>query len=210
MKKFLLIDDHAVVRSGIKYMIKEYWQPCEVDEAASEEQAIARIKAKDYDLVLLDINIPDTNTLELLKFLIIRHPHLKVLIFSMNAEKMHAIRYLEVGAWGFLSKDAEIDEIRRALNTVLNNRRYYSESYIDSLCCNKNNETDSNPFKKLTEREFEIVTMFLEGKTLTEISRLLNIQRSTTGTHKAKIFEKLNINNMVELIELSNIYKYGK
>jgi two-component system invasion response regulator UvrY len=191
-------------------MLNEYWQPCVVDEAESEDEAIALTKTKIYDLVLLDINIPNTNTIELLKYLLIIRPQLKVIIFSMNAEKMHAKRYLDVGAHGFLSKDASIDEIKRAINMVLNNRKYYSENFIDSFFSKKNNEISTNPFERLTEREFEIVSMFLQGKTLTEISELLSIQRSTTGTHKAKIFEKLNINNLVELIELASIYKLDK
>jgi two-component system, NarL family, invasion response regulator UvrY len=206
MKKFFVIDDHAIVRNGVRYMLEEFYRPCSVDEATNEQEVIKKIRSEDYDLVLLDINIPKTNTIDLLKFMLITKPDTKVLIFSMNAEKMHARRYLDAGAMGFLSKDAPIDEIKRAISLVLNNKKYYSQEFIGYLLEEKTGTQCSNPFQKLTEREFAIVTLFLQGKSLTEVSSILNIQRSTTGTHKAKLFEKLKVNNMIELVELAQTY----
>lgn len=205
MKKFLLIDDHPVVRSGVKCLLNEYYKANTVDEAENEMQVIEKIRSHSYDLIFLDINIPNTNTLALLKHLLISSPAAKVLVFSMNVEKMHAKRYLDAGAMGYLSKNAPVDEINKAINLILNNRKYYSQELIETLITRKDN-ANNNPFEKLTEREFEIVQLFLAGKSLTEIAALLHIERSTTGTHKAKIFEKLNVKNMVELIELANMH----
>lgn len=206
MKNFLLIDDHAVVRKGVKYMLTEFYKPCKIDEAENEEQVVEKIKSDSYDLIFLDINMPETNTYELLKYILQKNPGIRVLIFSMNAEKIHAKRYLEAGAKGFLSKDAPIDELNRAINLILNNRTYYSEALINTLMHEKTGKQKANPFEKLSEREFQIVNLLLEGKSLTEISGILNIHTSTTGTHKAKIFEKLHVNNLVELIELAKIH----
>lgn len=187
-------------------MLHEFYAPCTVEEAENETQALQKIKSQDFDLIFLDINIPGVNTLDLLGYILIIKPAIKVLIFSMNHEKMYAKRYLDAGAMGFVSKDAPLDEMKKAINVIANNRKYYSEGLIESLINQKSDLTNSNPFEKLTEREFEIAKLFLEGKSLTEISTILHIQRSTTGTHKAKIFEKLNVHNMVEFIELSKIY----
>ncbi len=205
MKKFLLVDDHAVVRSGVKYMLSEIYKPCTIDEAANEPQLLQKIKSVQYDLVFLDMNIPETNTLDLLKYMLIKQPALKVLMFSMNAEKLHAKRYLDAGAKGFLSKESSIDEIKRAINLVINNRPYYSEALIDSLIHDKQQNKKANPFEKLSEREYQISQLLLEGRSLSEISSQLKIHTSTTGTHKAKIFEKLQVKNLVELIDLAKM-----
>lgn len=206
MKRFLLIDDHAVVRNGVKHMLSEFYEECKVDEAADEAQALEILATEQYDLIFLDINIPQTNTLDLLKRILAKDQKIRVLMFSMNNEKMHAKRYLEAGAKGFLSKDAPIDEIKRVIGILLENKTYYSDAFIDTLIHEKAGH-DMNPFDKLSEREFQIATLMLAGKSLTEISATLKIHTSTTGTHKSKIFEKLNVNNLVELIELAKIHQ---
>lgn len=206
MRSFLLIDDHAVVRKGVSFLLSDLYNPCIVDEADNEQQVLEKLSTNTYDLIVLDINIPNVNTLDLLKHILLRTPEAKVLMFSMNPEKMYAQRYLEAGAKGFLSKDAPVQEIERAINLIFNNRNYYSEALVDSIMTERKGNAEKNPFKKLSEREFEICNLLLSGKSLTEISHQLNIQTSTTGTHKAKIFEKLDVKNLVELIDLSRIH----
>jgi len=204
---FLLIDDHSVIREGMRMILCQFYKECIVDEAANEDEAIAKIKQKSYDLVVLDINMPNTNALSLLKFVLTIRPGLKVLMFSMNEEKLHAKRYIDAGAKGFLSKSAPVEEIKKAVTLVVNGRNYYSEDLIKNIISEKSGVQKNNPFEKLSDREFEIANLLLAGKSVTEISSLLNIQTSTTGTHKAKIFDKLKVNNLVELIELANMYE---
>lgn len=203
MKKFLLVDDHAILRTGVKMMLREYYDSCIIDEAENEQQAIEKIKMHEYDLIFLDINMPDTNALGLLNFILITEPASKVLIFTMSSEKMHAKRFMEAGAKGYLTKDAAVNEIMRAVNLLLNNKKYYSDRFIDTLVNEKTGKEFNSPFEKLSKREYEIANLLLLGKTVTEISSLLHIQTSTTGTHKAKIFEKLNVKNIVELKDLA-------
>lgn len=206
MKNFLLIDDHAVVRNGVKYLLTDLYPDCNVDEAENEAQAIESVKDNSYDLIFLDINIPQTNTLDLLKYILNIKPEIKVLMFSMNAEKLYAKRYLEAGAKGFISKDAPVDELKRAINIVLNNKNYYSEAFIDTIMSGKTGK-NNNPIENLSQREFEIYNLLAAGKSLTEISELLDIHKSTLGTHKAKILSKLNLRNMFELIEFAKLNK---
>lgn len=208
MKRFLLIDDHAIVRSGIKFWLSSEYKNSEIEEAENGKEAIEKINASDFDLLLLDIHMPETNSFDLLKNILVIKPDTKVLIFSMNSEVMYAKRFLKGGAVGFVSKDAPIDELKKAINLTLNNRKYYSEKFIDTIINQEKGEENSNPFLKLSDREFEITNLMLEGKALGDISRILKIQNSTTGTHKARIFEKLNIENVFQLQKLADLYDF--
>ena len=206
MKKFLLVDDHNVVRSGIKGLLLELFKPSAIDEANDGDSATEILKHNQYDLIMMDIQMPKTDTLGLMEYIHIKYPDAKVLIFSMSAEGIYAKRFLKAGAKGFLSKDAPLEEIKKAINLVLNNRKYISETLASSLAEESISETSGNPFNQLSPREFEIVSLLLSGQTISEISKLLNLQVSTIGTHKARLFSKLNVNNILELKEIATSY----
>lgn len=210
MKRFLLIDDHAIVRSGIKFWLSSEYHPAEIDEAENGREAMEKIDNNEYDLLLLDIHMPDTNSFDLLKYILANRPGAKVLIFSMNSENMYAKRFLKAGAAGFVSKDAPIEEFKKAVNLTLSNKKYYSDKFIDTIMNAKTGEENANPFLKLSDREFEIMSLLLEGKSVSDISQLLNIHNSTTGTYKSRIFEKLNIENIFQLNKLAVIYEIKK
>ena len=123
MKKFLLVDDHVVVRSGIKGLLTEIFKPCEVHEAIDGESTTEILKHEHYDMILMDIQMPKTDSLSLMEYIKTRHPSAKVLIFSMSAENIYAKRFLKAGAMGFLSKDSSLEEIKKAINLVLSNRK---------------------------------------------------------------------------------------
>lgn len=206
MKRFLLIDDHEVVRSGIHSLLSEMYNPCEVIEAYDADSATEKLKQSLYDLIMMDIQMPNSDSLGLMQYINTKYPEAKVLIFSMSAENLYAKRFLKAGAKGFLSKDASLDEIKKAINIVLNNRRYVSDSFAEQLAASSFSDTPDNPFEKLSQREFEIASMLLTGLTLSEVSKSLNLQTSTVGTHKSRIFEKLGISNILELKELATSY----
>lgn len=206
MKKFLLIDDHTVVRSGIKGLLTEIFTPCEILEAGNGDEAVEKLKQSKYDFVMMDIQMPNTDSLGLMEFINIKYPETKVLIFSMSPEKIYAKRFLKAGAKGFLSKESSLDEVKKAINLVLNNRTYISETLASTLVEDAYSPSPSNPFEKLSAREFEIASLLLSGHTISDISKSLNLQVSTIGTHKARIFEKLNVTNLLELKELSVSY----
>jgi len=206
MMKFLLIDDHEVVRSGINGLLSEIYKPCEVSEASNTEMATEKLKQTTYDLIMMDIQMPNSDSLGMMEYIRIRYPDARVLIFSMSSENIYAKRFLKAGAKGFLSKDSSLDEIKKAINVVLNNRRYVSDALAESLAFNSISNTPENPFEKLSQREFEIASLLLSGQTVSEVSKSLNLQTSTVGTHKSRIFEKLNIDNILELKELATSY----
>lgn len=206
MKKFLLVDDHEVVRSGIKTVLTDIYNPCEIHEAINGDTAVAKLKEHTFDLILLDIQMPQTGTFGLMEYIHITYPDAKVLVFSMSAENVYAKRFMKAGAHGFISKEAPLDEIIRAFNIILNGKKYISESLAERLAEDSFSGKMGNPFNELSPREFEIVFLLLEGKTVTEISQTLNIQVSTVGTHKARLFEKLGVDNLLKLKELATSY----
>ena len=210
MKRFLLIDDHAIVRSGIKFWLSAEYHNSEIDEAESGKEASQKIDDSDYDLILLDIHMPETNSFELIKSILNTRPDSKVLIFSMNSEGVYAKRFLKAGAMGFVSKDAPIEELKKAVDLILNNKKYFSDAFLGSIVDEKFGNEYNNPFSSLSDREFEITNLLLEGKAVGEISILLNIKNSTSGTYKARIFEKLNIQNVLQLNDLAILYNIKK
>ena len=203
MMKCLIIDDHVVIRTGIKFLLAEKYKPAEIHEAVDGETALKKISENKYDLVILDIQMPNTDTLNLMENISKEFPGTKVLIYSMGAEKIYAKRFLKNGAMGFLSKDAPLNEITKAINIVLANKKYISEQFAEMLAEDSFNGKTENPFDKLSKREFEIAQLLLSGQTLTEISKTLKVQTSTVGTHKQRLFEKLAINNLLELKEIA-------
>jgi len=205
MNCFLLIDDHVVVRSGLKFILSDLFKPCEIDEAEDGDTALAKLKEKEYDLVMLDIKMPNTNTLQLMEYFRITYPLLKVIIFSMNSESIYAKRFLKAGAKGFVNKDAPLDEVIKAINMVLSGKKYISETMLEMLA-EFGSTKKENLFNSLSPREFEIVSLLLKGEGISHIAHSLNLQVSTVGTHKARIFEKLKVTNIIELKELANIY----
>ena len=175
MKKFLLVDDHVVVRSGIKGLLLEIFKPCEVFEAGDTDSATEKLKQHTYDLIIMDIQMPNSDTLGLMEFIQVKYPEARVLIFSMSSENIYAKRFLQAGAKGFLSKDSSLDEIRKAVDLVLNGRKYISDTLADLLTDASYLGAGSNPFEKLSHREFEIAQLLLSGQTVSEISRALNL-----------------------------------
>jgi two-component system invasion response regulator UvrY len=206
MKKFLLVDDHVVVRSGIKTLLSEIYNPAEVHEAMNGETAIQKLKNEQFDLIIMDIQMPNTDTLGLMEYIHITYPAAKVLMFSMSAENIYAKRFMKAGASGFVSKEAPLEDITRAINTILNGKKYISDTLAEKLAEDSYSGKSGNPFNELSPREFEIVSLLLEGKTVTDISHALNIQTSTVGTHKARLFEKLGVTNILELKEMATTY----
>ncbi|GAB2834360.1 MULTISPECIES: response regulator [Ferruginibacter] len=206
MKKFLIVDDHVIVRSGIKFLLAEIYQLAEIHEASDGDSATEKLKEHQFDLIMLDIQMPKTDSFGLMEYIHIKYPQARVLVFSVSAENTYARRFMKAGAYGFVSKEAPLEEIIKAINLVLNDRKYISESLAYKIAEDSFAGRSDNPFNKLSPREFEIVSLLLSGQTVSDISQSLNIQTSTVGTHKARLFEKLSITNILELKELATAY----
>ena len=206
MKKFLLIDDHLIVRSGIKLLLTEMFKDVEIYEAEDGNIAIALLKTTTYDLITLDVQMPKTDSFALMEYVKKEYPQAKVLMFSMSPESIYAIRFIKAGAKGFISKSAPLEEMKIAIEKVMNDKKYFSEDVLMELT-KGNTIANNNLFDLLSPREFEIVQMLLNGKTISHIAADLSLSLSTVGTHKGRIFQKLKVSNLLELKELANSYK---
>lgn len=204
-KRFLLIDDHEIVRSGVNNVLSVLYKPVEIFEAIDGDNAIVILKKHCFDLVLLDIQMPNTDSFGLLEYINIKFPDTKVLIFSMNAENVFAKRFLKAGAKGFVSKDSPLDELTKAIDLALNNKRYISAKLQNQLADElASAENTVNPFDKLLPKEFEITSLFISGENIAGISKILNVNATTIGHYKTKIFNKLHISCLLELQALYN------
>ncbi|MEJ7626871.1 MAG: response regulator transcription factor [Ferruginibacter sp.] len=202
----LLADDHLIIRTGLKRFISSYIEQAVIDEAIDGDSAYSKIKEKDYQLIILDVNMPNTDSFGLVANIMALKPMANILIFSMNAEEIFAKKYLQLGAKGYLSKTSEESEIQNALDKVSKGKRYISPSLSHLLTESAINKKSENPFDDLSRREFEIVLHLIKGESLANICKALSIQTSTAGTHKARIFEKLKCSNIIEIHMLAKMY----
>ena len=207
MQNILLADDHVIIRSGIKMMIENFLPQSKIDEAGDGNAVLEKIKANEYDLIILDVNMPNTDSFGLISNILAVRPDAKILMFSMNSEEMYAKRYLKMGALGYIRKDKEESEIKKAMMAVMNNTRYLSREMNDKILKDYfTDKADTNPFDKLSPREFEIVQQLIRGNSLSDICASLKLQSSTVGTYKARIFEKLCCTNLIELSDLAKLH----
>lgn len=207
MSQILLVDDHSIVRTGLKLLIKDFLSHANIDEANNGDSALKKIKQKNYDLVIMDVNMPDTDSFGTVENILSLKPSTKIMMFSMNAEEVFAKRYLKMGAMGYLRKDVPNSEIEKAINIVLSGKTYVSPEFTQKLLKEMQSKKESeNPFDKLSAREFEIVQHLAHGDSVAEISKKLNVHTSTVGTHKARIFEKLHCHNIIDLTNLAKVH----
>lgn len=204
--KFLLVDDHSIIRAGLKILISDYLAHSTIDDAFDGDSAFEKIKNNDFDLVILDVNMPNTDSLGLVSNILAVRPDIKILMFSMNAEDNYAKRYLKMGAMGYVRKDESEFEIKKAITTVLNNKRYISEALSRKLEEEALGNKPANPFESLSPREFEIIQHIVRGESVGQISEKLRLHTSTVGTHKARIFEKLNCKNIIDINSLAKTF----
>jgi DNA-binding NarL/FixJ family response regulator len=203
LKRILIADDHSIVRTGISVLIKADYINVDIDESCDGDMAWKKIQAMPYDLFIMDINMPGTDSVNLLKNIFAVQPQLKVLILSMSSEEIYAKKYLQLGAMGFINKEAETSELRKAIATVLNNKKYLSAKLQEIITRDAIDGTPGNSlFENLSVRELEVMTHLVEGKNVSEIADILSIHISTASTHKANILQKLKVNNVIELTRI--------
>ncbi|KAA9035533.1 response regulator transcription factor [Ginsengibacter hankyongi] len=207
MQHILLVDDHPIITDSLKIVIENSIAHCKTDVANDGDAAFEKIKHNDYDLIIMDVSLPNTDSYSMVSNILAIKPASRILMFSMNSEEIFAKRYLKMGAMGFLRKDAPLDEIKNAIETALKNNRYMSQELRENLLMDVlDHNKRENQFDKLSPREFEIVQHLVHGESVSEISKKLNLHTSTIGTHKARIFEKLRCDNIVELVTMAKVH----
>ncbi|HTE29588.1 MAG TPA: response regulator transcription factor [Chryseolinea sp.] len=202
-KRFLVVDDHTIVRSALKTLLKDIYSNALVEESVDGSDVIEKIKLNSYDLIIMDIQMPKNEALGLIKQISTNYPSIPVLIYSMASEKIYGIGGLKAGAKGFVSKESPMDELRKAINLAILGKTYLSQD-IAELISQQTLTKSETPFSNLSPRELQIVGLLLAGNGVSKISIALGLKNSTIGTHKNHIYQKLNIANLLELKALSD------
>jgi two-component system invasion response regulator UvrY len=196
MLKILIADDHAVVRSGLRQFLSGVDDCCIAGEAATGHEALALVKAEHWDLLLLDLGLPDLDGLEVLRRVKREHPALPVLIFSMFAEDDYALPALEAGAAGYLPKDSDPQEVLNAIHRAGRDERYLSPYLTQRLLAgslDSMGKLSRPPHAALSEREFAVMQRLSQGMTLIAIGEELSLSPKTVSTYRSRVMEKLGL-----------------
>lgn len=199
MIKILIADDHPVVRVGMKHIIEKAHDMVVVDEASNGTEALRKVLEGTVDVVLLDISMPGRGGLEVLEQIKKEKPHLPVLILTMHPEKQYAIRALKTGASGYLTKASASSELTTAIRKVSRGGKYIGPSLAEKLAADLEIDSEKQPHETLSNREYQVMCMISSGKTLTEIAEDLCLSIKTISTYRARILEKMDMNNNAEL-----------
>ena len=200
MKRILLIDDHEVVRSGVKRIFDK--QPSgEVvfGEASTSQDALDLVREREWDMAVLDLSLGGRDGLEVLKELKKIRPHLPVLILSMHAEELFARRAFKAGASGYVTKDIPRSELMGAINKVIGGGTYVSPALAEELVVDLRRGTDRPPHELLSDREFEVMRLIASGKTVSKIAKILSLSVGTISTYRMRILEKMEMKTNAEL-----------
>jgi len=194
----LLVDDHIVVRNGIRLMFNSAPEIEVTGEASNSQEAMQLLRNQDFDVALVDIGLPDKNGLDLLKRIISEKPQTAVLIFSMYAEEIYGIRALKLGAAGFLSKNSDVSTVVKAVLKVATGGKFVSPAMSDKLVDAFRGDRQGQ-HEVLTNRELEVLRLLATGEPLISIANTLHLSASTITTYRTRILEKTGLKNNVQL-----------
>ena len=198
--KVLVVDDHAVVREGLRRLLVAL-PNVEIFDAASGREALMFVQRQQPDLIVLDLHLPGIGGIELLRRLVSTSPNARILVFSMHAEMMYAARALQAGARGYVSKNASPEELRVALNRVIEGGRYVEREIAQELAVH--GPVDADPWNRLTERDLEILRLLSEGRSLAQIAAAIGVSYKTVANICTQIKAKLGVTRTADLVRLS-------
>ncbi len=200
MIRILIADDHTMVREGLKQILASAGDLVVAAEAVDGDQALARIRGEDFDLALLDMSMPGLSGIELIKRLKLEKPRLRILVLSMHGEQQYAVRAYKAGASGYLTKDSASAELVAAIRKVAAGGVYISAAAAEQLALGAMQDVTGLPHKLLSDREYEVFRLLVEGASLTGIADGLHLSVKTVSTHKTHILQKMNMSSTAELV----------
>jgi two-component system invasion response regulator UvrY len=193
MTRILVADDHQIVRAGLKNLLSEYKEFTVAGEAGSGTDALKMVRESDWDVVLLDISMPDMNGIDTLKQIKRSKPDLPVLILTMHPEDHYAINLLRAGANGYVCKECAPEQLVGAIRTVASGRRYVSPALGDQLAGDLSGEGQNALHTELSEREFQVFCKLAAGQAVSEIADELFLSVKTVSTYRSRILEKMGM-----------------
>jgi two-component system, NarL family, invasion response regulator UvrY len=198
--KILLVDDHALVRSGVRLLLTDEPDIGMVGEAETATQALQRVRGEDWDVVIMDINMPGQNALDVLQLIKYEKPELPVLILTMYSERQYALRALKDGASGFITKVSAPETLIAAIRKVVEGGAYVSSTLARLLAENLRKKPKETLYELLSDREFTVLCAIAEGKHLSQIGSDLNISAKTITTYRTRVLNKLDMHSNTELV----------
>ncbi len=210
MKNILIADDHSIVRLGASVIIKETLPTATILQAQTYDEVYTTLNNSPIDLLLLDINMPGGNNINVIKKILSIQPTIKILVFSSYEESLYALRYISAGASGYLNKNTAMSELKNAIQSIESRGKYMSDTvnelYVQKLTTSKASFNEGNPLYQLSNREMDVAKHLIKGLGILEVASLMGLSSSTVSTYKSRIFEKLNANNIPELIEIYKLH----
>ena len=199
-KSLLLVDDHPIVRRGVKQILSDAYPEMEFGEADNAEEAIAAVSGRDWDIVLLDISMPGRGGLDVLNELRKTSPRLPIIVLSMHEEEQWVIRMLRAGAKGYVSKQTAPGAIIQAVETVQQGKTFVSAGLSEKIVNSLVSHNDKPAHERLSNREFEVLCLLAGGKTTKEVAEQLKLSIKTISTFRARVMKKLSLHTNAELV----------
>lgn len=199
MLRILIADDHGVVRKGLRQILLDEFPTAKIEEVADAEELIKKVMSDKWDVVVSDLSMPGRSGLDALQQIKLSHPQLPVLILSIHPEEQYALRALKSGASGYLSKDTAPDELVKAVQKVLLGKKYISQSIAEKLADNFSSDNNLFPHESLSDREFDVMKLLANGKSVSEIADMLSLSVTTVSTYRARVMVKMNLKSNSDL-----------
>lgn len=197
--RILIVDDHAIVRAGIRSILESMDKIKEVDEVKDASEALSKIRSNSYDFILLDLSLPGLGGLDIIKDIKQEQPKTPILVLSMYPEEQFAIRALKSGASGYLNKQAAAEKLPEAIKTVMSGEYFVSPLIANELVRTLQGDSEKQPHELLTDREFEVMLLLASGLETNEIAKKLYLSDKTISAHRIRILKKMGMKNSVEL-----------
>ena len=206
MRRFLIADDHTVVRMGLRQIIFEAFPSAIIEEVTNAEDLLEKVTQEEWDVVISDISMPGRSGLEILQQIRLDHPQLPVLILSVFAEDQYAIRVLRAGASGYLNKESAAVELVKAINQLLLGKKYITPSIAEMMAGMLDKDLAKPLHEYLSDREFQICKLLAAGKSVSEIAENLFLSVSTVSTYRSRVMTKLKLktNSDITLYAIEN------
>jgi two-component system invasion response regulator UvrY len=198
-KKILIADDHSAIRIGVKQICTNEFPSVQFGEAVNYAEVFQKLKENEWDILILDIDLPGRNGLDILKQIKAEKIKVPVLMFSFHSEEQIALRALKIGASGYLSKEAADMELIKAVNKIMEGKKYISQSLSEKFLEMMDDNSMKEPHELLSDREYQTLLFIASGKTVSEIADILSLSTPTISTYRARILEKMKLKNNAEL-----------
>jgi DNA-binding NarL/FixJ family response regulator len=200
MTRVLVADDHAIVREGLKRILEGQEGIEIVGEATNGHEVIECVRAGGFDILMLDLSMPGKSGIELIKQVKDESPRLRVLVLTMHEEDQYAVRAIRAGASGYLTKESATSQLVSAIRRLAEGRLYISPNVAEQLALDVQPRSDEAPHKHLSDREFEVFQLLVQGRSVSDIAALLHLSVKTVSTHKTRILQKMNAASVADLV----------